>query len=695
MDIHKTSDFNWLIKFGIIKIDENSYKFSQETKKNFWVSDKSSTNCFDCEAHFSTILVRMHHCRICGNIFCNNCSSKQIQISIKNKNIKLRVCNNCFNLCHNFSSYIEKTMIKGEIKEQYFINIYEISKKNYNQFVNFENNEKECEIKNNINNLYELIINNLIKNVLSEYFNKQIVKEWSNTIFLLIKEVINNLRTSSLLLDDSFNINKCIKITLIQYEDNSLCKVIPGFAMKKNIFKDFKAFFSLINPKILLINIENEFLLTKLDDPSSPSQRNKAYIEIIEKKLEYLNPDIILFGTYYPKLLFNSLKKNSWARKKCIFFDIKKKALQNIAKSTNNIILPSLDLLGTNYDLGKCKYFNIKNIMQKEEDNNNYIHEEINKYLEYHIVSFEGNPLLFNSIILSGKDKIILKKMKYLLKNILLPTARDLFLQKYIIYTFNMKIDNFNEEERDEEEEKIYSIFESNKIYRPKELDTKPTTIKNCELIKLDTLQKTKNNDSIYNNNNSRKTLSIFNKLLNIGEKEKEEKNIEKNKIKINNNKKITDSFYKGFDLSIICKKSEYVNYSLIKSKIIGENDNNDNNNSLIIEDKELEIQENEVKKIKTKTSKNNDNSFDEKNVHKIMGRKHCKLPNKIFLSFFCDNKYYDKTLERFFFELCKEVKTKCDICGASLSKHIHNLYKSNGMIKLKLISDTDYDLDI
>ncbi len=241
MNIAKVSDFNWLTKLGIIKIDENNSKyFNTETKKIFWVSNNLSTNCFECSVKFSTFLVRQHHCRICGNVFCSNCTSKQIQITIKNKLIKLRVCNNCFNICQNFSSYIEKKMIKEEIKEQYFYNIYENSKIENIKFLNFENIKKENEIKNNINNIYELILKNLIRNVLDEYFDTIVVNEWKNILFSLIIEVINNLRSSSFFLNDSININKYIKIKIMPYKDNSQCKVIPGFIMKKNIFKYIK-----------------------------------------------------------------------------------------------------------------------------------------------------------------------------------------------------------------------------------------------------------------------------------------------------------------------------------------------------------------------------------------------------------------------------------------------------------------------
>ena len=681
MDIAKVSDFNWLTKFGIIKLDEsNSKYFNTETRKNFWVSNNLSTNCFECDVKFTTFLVRQHHCRICGNIFCSNCTSKQIQITTKNKLIKLRVCNNCFNICQNFSSYIEKKMIKEEIKEQYFYNIYENSKIENIKFLNFENIKKENEIKNNINYIYELILKNLIRNVLDEYFDTRVVNEWKNILFSLIIEVINNLRSSSFFLNDSININKYIKIKIIPYKDNSQCKVIPGFIMKKNIFKYIKKTYT--NPKILLINIEKEFILTKLDNDSDSIQRNNAIIKIIEKKLELLNPDIILIGKYLPKLLLNDIKNNSFAKDKFFLFDVKKKSLQNIARCTDNIILSSLDMLGTNFILGKCKNFTIKTLkykFQNEKEDKN----EINIKEESYILVFEGkNSLLFNSIILSGKDKLFLKKIKNILKNILLPTARDLLLQKYLLYAFNMKIDTINVENVKEEEEKIYSIFEENRNYRPSELDHPATTKRDYELLKKNTIQIQKNNKKY--DFQRRKSIVIFNKLLNMGDDD------EKNLIKKN---KDNDSnfFYKGFDLSIICKRSEYVNYSVIKiSKTI----NNNNNINQIIEENNIDIQDDEMNFPQTyRMSTNLGHPIIEKNVHKIIG-KYCKQPSRLFLSFYNDNKYYDKPLGRFIFELCKEAEMNCNICGISLSKHIHHLYKSNGRIKIKLISDKENDLD-
>ena len=680
MEILKISEFNWLTKFGILKLDEITNKYvNQEIRKNFWVQNNLSTNCFICDVKFSTFIIRQHHCRICGNIFCNNCTSKQIHILNKNKLIKLRICNYCFNICKNFSSYIEKRFIKEEIKENYYYNNYEKSNINNNKF---ENLKIEKDIKDYINNIFEIILKNLIKNVLDEYFSKGIVEEWENILFILIKDAISNLRTNPLFLNDSFNINKYIKIKLIPYKDNSESKVIPGFVMKKRILsKNLKT--SFIGPRILLINLENDLTTKKLDNFSNSFQRSNAYIKIIEKKLQILNPDIILIGKYYPKLLYNNLINNTKINNKCCIFDVKKKSFENIARSTQNVILPSFNLLGTNNILGNCKNFYIKKInynfkFQREIKTPNKIENGINKD-EIYLIVFEGSdPLLFNTIILSGEDKLFLKKIKNLLKNILLPTARDLFLQKYLLYIFNVKFDqekNFNEKE-------IYSIFEENKNIRPKELIQEPITMKDYDL---------KNSAIIKNNNNLkdfnlRKTFKIVNRLLN-----KEKKIERKLSKKIKNNNIDSNSYYKGFDLSIICKKSEYINYSLIR--ISRTTINKDNN--LIIEENNFDTFDDDEDEInysfasKRSTINTIEHPIREKIVQKNIG-KYCKRPSKFFLSFYSDNKFYDKPLGQFIFDLCKESQKNCDICGIQLSKHINYLYKYNGRIIAKLISEKE-----
>ncbi|XP_067127818.1 early endosome antigen 1-like isoform X2 [Centruroides vittatus] len=58
-----------------------------------WTDDAEVTHCTLCLKQFS-VTVRKHHCRNCGNIFCNECSSKTAVIAVSKKPV--RVCNNCY-----------------------------------------------------------------------------------------------------------------------------------------------------------------------------------------------------------------------------------------------------------------------------------------------------------------------------------------------------------------------------------------------------------------------------------------------------------------------------------------------------------------------------------------------------------------------------------------------------------------------
>ena len=58
----------------------------QRDDSSTWVPDKDVLNCFLCDVKFG-IIKRKHHCRTCGNIFCNSCSRYQISNS--------RACKSC------------------------------------------------------------------------------------------------------------------------------------------------------------------------------------------------------------------------------------------------------------------------------------------------------------------------------------------------------------------------------------------------------------------------------------------------------------------------------------------------------------------------------------------------------------------------------------------------------------------------
>uniref|UniRef100_A0A1A8IMC8 RUN and FYVE domain containing 2 n=1 Tax=Nothobranchius kuhntae TaxID=321403 RepID=A0A1A8IMC8_NOTKU len=57
-----------------------------------WLKDKEATHCKLCEKEFS-ISRRKHHCRNCGEIFCNSCSDNELPLPASPKPV--RVCDTC------------------------------------------------------------------------------------------------------------------------------------------------------------------------------------------------------------------------------------------------------------------------------------------------------------------------------------------------------------------------------------------------------------------------------------------------------------------------------------------------------------------------------------------------------------------------------------------------------------------------
>ena len=82
-----------------------------KTTPVIWIPSENVTKCYNCAIHFS-ILNRKHHCRMCGRVFCNDCSSGRSTIpSILNNSLspqnksyfnwetkEKRLCTECFPL---------------------------------------------------------------------------------------------------------------------------------------------------------------------------------------------------------------------------------------------------------------------------------------------------------------------------------------------------------------------------------------------------------------------------------------------------------------------------------------------------------------------------------------------------------------------------------------------------------------------
>ena len=57
--------------------DTPSISSKRKDRRMYWMDDNYCESCYSCGSKFSLVL-RKHHCRICGQIFCGNCSNDRI-----------------------------------------------------------------------------------------------------------------------------------------------------------------------------------------------------------------------------------------------------------------------------------------------------------------------------------------------------------------------------------------------------------------------------------------------------------------------------------------------------------------------------------------------------------------------------------------------------------------------------------------
>ncbi|KAL8200375.1 hypothetical protein R6Q57_011714 [Mikania cordata] len=63
-------------------------------EKDHWVPDEASTKCTSCNTYFGAF-VRRHHCRNCGDIFCDKCTQGRIALTAEENAQPVRVCDQC------------------------------------------------------------------------------------------------------------------------------------------------------------------------------------------------------------------------------------------------------------------------------------------------------------------------------------------------------------------------------------------------------------------------------------------------------------------------------------------------------------------------------------------------------------------------------------------------------------------------
>nr|XP_020655714.1 zinc finger FYVE domain-containing protein 26 [Pogona vitticeps] len=71
--------------------------------KQDWIPDEAEDTCMVCKTERFTMFNRRHHCRRCGRLVCNSCSTKKMVVEACWEN-PTRVCDQCYAYCNKESS---------------------------------------------------------------------------------------------------------------------------------------------------------------------------------------------------------------------------------------------------------------------------------------------------------------------------------------------------------------------------------------------------------------------------------------------------------------------------------------------------------------------------------------------------------------------------------------------------------------
>jgi hypothetical protein len=611
--------------------------------KNMWIPDDKAQACYNCQKQFSAIFLRKHHCRICGNVFCKDCSDKTVEGKYWGTHKEIKVCDYCYQMYKKLDETLVETIIDNQLnyiedidsiddniknlrRETKLSEYCKKAKKETEETYKFLQMDKKQEepFKSGIDSHYDMYLRETIESILK---NEGLYERWFDKIYDLTKKTIQQINPSFKDLKDSLNINDYIKIRTIVYKDQSLCKVIDGFVLEKNVCSK-KMNTNIDNPRILLLDCGLDF--TRNNDSITCFEnlmvQEPAYFNIIYKKIEQVDPNVILVNKNVSRKVQEHLDISN---KISLVMNVKSKSLKKIARCTKTYVLPSTDLIDKQTILGTCKKFRIEKIKNFQAKPDPIKSNDIN------LMIFEGcDQLLSATIILSGPDEQQLKSLKKLMRTILL-TARDLYLQKYLVYfsfsdykTFNVFVDNTNlnlhsTQSRDSGAS-IISMSHSNGFYKQ-------------------------------HNPVASSALSIYNKCT------------------MENFYFISD-FRNGFDISILNESYKKNIFNCVKLTMV----------------QGMTLTQLNVNNLQLQPgSFSNNNELAEQDILKLVNSV-CEETQELQLNFFHRDEYYDKPLGKMILDLCNENDQKCDSCKKLKSNHIYYIYKKTGRIKIQMIQSNE-----
>lgn len=191
------------------------------TQTQFWMPDRYCKVCYGCEEAF-TMYRRRHHCRMCGQIFCNTCSSFYIEGAMFNTPGLVRACRLCYD------QQFERTESENRLARRKLLDKVDstadsqlLAAAGRNQSLLAQNANKSHEVQMdlhnvgiNLQNRASAHFNAIVERLVS---NSTILKNrelWKETIQSLVREVVSSV-DPDVRGGDGMDIRQYVKIKII------------------------------------------------------------------------------------------------------------------------------------------------------------------------------------------------------------------------------------------------------------------------------------------------------------------------------------------------------------------------------------------------------------------------------------------------------------------------------------------------
>lgn len=356
-----------------VKFTINGDELNPTNGKEYWMPDRLCKICYSCEEAF-TMYRRRHHCRMCGQVFCNTCSSYYIDGAWINLAGPQRACKLCAEQLteriereakqrrRGFSVVVSPTTFEENIDPQ----------RNAIYFSNNSNSilEKPAITTFHTNALQELASKHLERIVekMLDFLEDSQRDLWKGIVLNLVREVVSTV-DPDVRQGDAMDILKYVKVKIIPGGSVEENLYVDGIVLRKNVSNKLMTSRGVINkPRVLLLagGIEFQRHETKFSSLDTLIEQETKYIEILVEKILSLQPDVVVVG----KAISRRAQELLAEQRVVALQNLKPQQLERMSRMLGAKILPSTDhMIQQNGDecLGLCESLSFRQIQDDPE----------------------------------------------------------------------------------------------------------------------------------------------------------------------------------------------------------------------------------------------------------------------------------------------------------------------------------------